>query len=283
MSYDDEDMQQSQSYQDVQDSQSYQEASTYQDVQDSQSYQHVQQSQQCQDVQETVQVSQSYQDVQEPQSYQEGHSTRGVDEEQQIIQQLFTRINGVMDHLKQQLAQQETDLNFQLSKIDEMEKDSVQHSEEETRLKLENARLKEEVQQLTREMRFLHNKAKASDQVQQVNQKLRKVKEDLFNDRIYCKIQLKELLDFVWEIYSKYNTLIDELGDEMKQNNHKLYDSMIERNENIVGEMIQTIDEWTKTNSEHGAAMVLLFNQEKHRIAMKAKFAKGGKPRNTFF
>ena len=282
MSYHDQDMPQSQLYQSMQEPQSYQDvqkAQPSQNRQKTQSYQDVQDAQQYEDRQQ----SQSYQDVQEGQQYQHGPAIPPVDDEQQIIQQLFNRINGVMDHLKQQVAQQETDLDFQLAKIDEMEKDSVQHNEEETRLKIENVRLQEEVNKLKREMVFLNSKLKASEQVQQVNQKLRKIKEDLFNDRIDCKIQLEELLDLVWHMYSNYNAMFDTLGDQMKQNNPKLYDLMIQQNETIVGEIIKTIDQWTQKNSDHGAAMVLLFNQEKHRIAMNAKFAKGGKPRNNFF
>ena len=212
-----------------------------------------------------------------------------LEEDDPDLQFVFRGLNEKWTRMKEQLAQQQSDLAAQDEKIDELEKDSLQQQELAQRMTEHEQSLKTQIQLLQSQLDEVREDKKLLENVEKSNGKLRKLNEELFEERINLKIQNDELKDLLWEFFAGYNALIDDVTERCARPDTtgdiltKLSEAVQHRNEGIVKSAIGDLNGWCQTNNTSASSMALLFNQEQRRIALRERFKKAHFARKMLF
>lgn len=211
------------------------------------------------------------------------------DPEDQQLKQLLSGLVDKICYFKDKVIEENMDMASQEARLDNELKDNAQRNEYIENLEGTIEYYKGEVDSLSQQLEDQKHNEKALEELQKVNASLRKVKEAAIDSVIDLKLNVEKLLNVIWDLYSKYNVLVDDITDKCKVDKptadalNEINETTQWQNEQIVTQVAQTCNNWNKETSDHAASMALIFNQEKHRIAMRKKFAHANKQRKHFF
>ena len=206
----------------------------------------------------------------------------------EALTRLFQGVVNQMNGLRNIIGEQQADISGQQTQITNLEQDAVQREEYQKNLENQTTDLRSQLDILSAEMDMSDCNTQSVKDLHEANQRLRELKEKAEAEAVATKKQNSDLLDMVWDLYSGYNGIINNIMDHATENqNNNALKSMSDKaqkeNEEIVQNMIGNINKWDKKNTDCAVSMALIFNQEKRRIFLKRKFSRIGTTRRQLF